>query len=51
MLPFRYHHYTMNISYVHAISNTILGLFDTVGLSMMCYKNQKTSPLDKKELK
>ena len=22
-----------------------------VGLSMMCYKNQKTSPLDKKENK
>ena len=22
-----------------------------VGLSMMCYKNQKTSPLDKNELK
>ena len=23
----------------------------TVGLSMMCYKNQKTSPKDKKEYK
>ena len=25
--------------------------FHIVGLSMMCYKNQKTSPLDKKEYK
>ena len=28
-----------------------VSFFSHVGLSMMCYKNQKTSPKDKKEYK
>ena len=33
-------------------ADTVLfGVFHYVGLSMMCYKNQKTSPLDKNECK
>ena len=45
--------YTDSITENFAIVNPFAGKghFQHVGLSMMCYKNQKTSPKDKKEYK